>query len=173
MHESVLLQEIVESLRPNREDGILVDATVGAGGHAAGLLERYPDTRLIAIDRDPRALEIARERLRRFERRVTFVEGRHEKLIEILKQSGITAIGGLLADLGVSSMQFDDASRGFSFRFDAPLDMRMGREGPSAAELVNDLDEPALAQILREYGEEPAARRIAQAIVFARAEGRI
>lgn len=173
MHEPVLLKEIVESLRPNRRDGILVDATVGAGGHAVGLLERYPDARLIAIDRDPRALEIARERLRRFERRVTFVEGRHEKLIEILKQSAVNAIGGLLADLGVSSMQFDDASRGFSFRFDAPLDMRMGREGPSAAELVNDLEEPALVQIFREYGEEPAARRIAQAIVSARAEARI
>ncbi len=173
MHEPVLLNEVVESLRPNRADGTLVDATVGAGGHAAGLLERYPDAGLIAIDRDPRALEIARERLRRFEGRVTFVEGRYEKLIEILKQSGTTAISGLVADLGVSSMQFDDASRGFSFRFDAPLDMRMGREAVSAADLVNELDEPALAQILRQYGEEPAARRIAQAIVSARGEGRI
>ena len=126
MHEPVLLQRVVESLRPNREEGTLVDATAGAGGHAAALLERYARTWLIAIDRDPRAIQIARGRLRRFEGRVTFVEERHEKLIEILKQSNTTTISGLLADLGVSSMQFDDASRGFSFRLDAPLDMRMG-----------------------------------------------
>src|SRR5205085_5135645 len=107
-----LLQEIVEFLRPNREDGILVEATVGLGGHAQALLDRYSRVRLVAVDRDPRALEIARERLRKFEKRVTFVQGRHETLIDILKQSNITAISGLVADLGVSSMQFDDPSRG-------------------------------------------------------------
>jgi 16S rRNA (cytosine1402-N4)-methyltransferase len=164
-HEPVLLKEIVEFLRPNRPDGTFVDATVGLGGHAESLLERNPATRLLAIDRDPRALEIARERLRKFEGRVTFVQGRHEKLIDILKQSNIDAISGLLADLGVSSMQFDDASRGFSFRFDAPLDMRMGPDSISAADLVNRLDEAALAKILRHYGEEPKARQIARAIV--------
>lgn len=173
MHEPVLLQEVVESLRPNRKDGTLVDATVGAGGHAAALLERYPRVRLIGIDRDPRALEIARGRLKRFERRVTLVQGRYEKLIDILKQSGAATVSGLIADLGVSSMQFDDAARGFSFRFDAPLDMRMGTEGRTAADLVNDLDEESLASILRDYGEEPSARRIARAIVGARAEARI
>jgi 16S rRNA (cytosine1402-N4)-methyltransferase len=173
MHEPVLLQETVEFLRPNREDGTLVDATVGLGGHAEVLLERYPASRLLAIDRDPRALTRARERLQRFERRVTFVEGRHEQLIDILKQSKVKTISGLLADLGASSMQFDDAGRGFSFRHDAPLDMRMGAEGTSAADLVNELGEDALAKILREYGEEPKARRIARAIVEARAEGRI
>src|SRR5712692_9957595 len=141
MHESVLLKEIVEFLRPNRRDGTFVDATVGLGGHAEALLERNPATRLLAIDRDPRALENARERLRKFEGRVTFVQGRHEKLIDILKQSNIDAISGLLADLGVSSMQLDDASRGFSFRFDAPLDMRMGPESKTAADLVNTLGE--------------------------------
>jgi 16S rRNA (cytosine1402-N4)-methyltransferase len=165
MHEPVLLKEIVEFLRPNRPDGTFVDATVGLGGHAEALLERNPATRLLAIDRDPRALEMARERLRKFEGRVTFVQGRHEKLIDILKQSNIDAISGLLADLGVSSMQFDDASRGFSFRFDAPLDMRMGPDSISAADLVNRLDEAALAKILRHYGEEPKARQIARAIV--------
>jgi len=168
MHESVLLNEVVEFLRPNREDGTLVDATVGLGGHSAALLERYPAARLLAIDRDPRALELARERLRRFADRVKFVQGRHEKLFDILKQSNIDTISGLVADLGVSSMQFDDASRGFSFRFDAPLDMRMGPDSTSAADLVNRLDEQALAKILRDYGEEPRSRQIARAIVEAR-----
>ena len=168
MHESVLLNEVVESLRPNRDGGTLVDATVGLGGHSAALLERYPAARLVAIDRDPRALEFARERLKKFAKRVTFMQGRHEKLIDILKQSNIDTISGLVADLGVSSMQFDDASRGFSFRFDAPLDMRMGPDSTSAAELVNGLDEQALARILRDYGEEPKSRQIARAMIQAR-----
>jgi len=168
MHESVLLQEVVEFLRPNRSDGTLVDATVGLGGHAEALLQRYPAARLLAIDRDPQALEIARERLRKFDNRVTFVQGRHEKLIDILKQSQLAGVSGVLADLGVSSMQFDDATRGFSFRFDAPLDMRMGPDSTSAADLVNTLQESELRKILHEYGEEPMAKRIARAIVEAR-----
>jgi 16S rRNA (cytosine1402-N4)-methyltransferase len=168
MHEPVLLQEIVDFLRPDREDGTLVDATVGLGGHAEALLERYPATRLVAIDRDPQALELARKRLEKFGDRVTFAEGRHESLIDILKQSNVKTISGLVADLGVSSMQLDDASRGFSFRFDAPLDMRMGPDSTRAADLVNQLDERELARILRDYGEEPMARRIARAIVEAR-----
>jgi len=167
-HESVLLQEVTEFLRPNREHGTLVDATVGLGGHSLALLERYPSARLLAIDRDPRALDLARDRLRKFGDRVTFVQGRHEQLIDILKQSNIDTISGILADLGVSSMQFDDPSRGFSFRFDAPLDMRMGPDSTSAADLVNSLDADALAHILREYGEEPRAKQIARAIVEAR-----
>ena len=109
MHQPVLFNEVVEFLRPARDDGTLVDATVGLGGHAEGLLERYPATRLIAIDRDPRALERSRERLRRFGERVAFVQGRHEQLIEILRQSGVENASGVLADLGVSSMQLDDA----------------------------------------------------------------
>lgn len=172
-HEPVLLEPILEYLEPNRPDGVLVDATVGLGGHAEALLERHPGVRLIAIDRDPEALARSRERLSRFGDRVTFVRGRHESLIDILKQSGIEGASGLLADLGVSSMQLDDASRGFSFRFEGPLDMRMGSEGRSAADLVNDLDEYELMRIIRDYGEEPMARRIARAIVEARAEGPI
>src|SRR5438105_15824014 len=168
MHESVLLNAVVESLRPNRDGGTLVDATVGLGGHSAALLERYPAAQLVAIDRDPRALELARERLKKFAKRVTFIQGRHEKLIDILKQSNIDTISGLVADLGVSSMQFDDASRGFSFRFEAPLDMRMGPDSTSAADLVNGLDEQALARILRDYGEEPKSRQIARAMIQAR-----
>jgi len=168
VHQSVLFNEVVEFLRPARDDGTLVDATVGLGGHAEGLLERYPATRLIAIDRDPRALERSREGLRRFGDRVAFVQGRHEQLIEILRQSGVENASGVLADLGVSSMQLDDASRGFSFRYDAPLDMRMGPDSVSAADIVNTSSEEELARILRDYGEEPRARRIARAIVDAR-----
>ena len=172
-HEPVLLQPILEYLEPNRADGVLVDATVGLGGHAEALLERHPDIRLIAIDRDPEALARSRERLSRFGDRVTFVRGRHESLIDILKQSGTETVSGLLADLGVSSMQLDDASRGFSFRFEGPLDMRMGSEGKSAADLVNDLDEYELTRIIRDYGEEPMARGIARAIIKARTEAPI
>jgi 16S rRNA (cytosine1402-N4)-methyltransferase len=173
MHESVLLQEVVEALRPPREDGMLVDATVGLGGHAEALLEAYPRVRLTAIDRDPEALRRAGERLGRFAGRVTFVQGRHEELIDILKQQGVGPVSGVLADLGVSSMQLDDATRGFSFRFEGPLDMRMGPDGTTAAELVNTLDEQALFVIIRQYGEEPMARRIAKAIVAVREEAPI
>lgn len=172
-HEPVLLEPVLEYLEPNRPDGVIVDATVGLGGHAEALLERHPDVRLIGIDRDPEALERSRTRLSRFGDRVTLARGRHESLIDILKQSGVEAISGLLADLGVSSMQLDDASRGFSFRFEGPLDMRMGSEGTSAADLVNELDEHELARIIRDYGEEPMARRIARAIVTARTEAPI
>ena len=172
-HEPVLLEPVLEYLEPNRSGGVLVDATVGLGGHAEALLERHPHVRYLAIDRDPEALARSRERLSRFGDRVAFVRGRHESLIDILKQSGIETVSGLLADLGVSSMQLDDASRGFSFRFEGPLDMRMGSEGRSAADLVNTLDEHELARIIRDYGEEPMARGIARAIVRARAEGPI
>ncbi len=168
MHESVLLHEVVEFLQPNRADGTFVDATVGLGGHAEALLESNPHVRLIGIDRDPRALERSRERLKKFEGRVTLHQGRHEQLIDILKQSQADSISGLLADLGVSSMQLDDAERGFSFRFEAPLDMRMGPDSRTAAEIVNTGDEQDLARLIREYGEEPMARRIAHAIVESR-----
>jgi 16S rRNA (cytosine1402-N4)-methyltransferase len=167
-HHPVLFNEVLELLRPVDADGVIVDATVGLGGHAEGLLERYPGVRLIGIDRDPEALEQASKRLQRFGARAALVRGRHERLIDILEQQQVGEIDGLLADLGVSSLQFDRPERGFSFRHDAPLDMRMSGEGPTAAELVNSLEEVELARILREYGEEPMARRIARAIVAAR-----
>lgn len=169
VHEPVLLQEVLEYLRPAREDGTIVDATVGLGGHAEALLRAHPRLHLVAIDRDPEALERSRQRLKPFADRVTLARGRHESLIEILKQSGVEAVSGILADLGVSSMQLDDPARGFSFRFDAPLDMRMGPDSTSAAHLVNSLDEQELGRIIRDFGEEPMARRIARAIVEARA----
>lgn len=129
--------------------------------------------RLVAIDRDPEALDRSRQRLSPFADRVTFVRGRHESLIEILKQLGLSEVGGVLADLGVSSMQLDDASRGFSFRAEGPLDMRMGLEGMAASEIVNTFDEHELGKIIREWGEEPMAKRIARAIVEARSEAPI
>jgi 16S rRNA (cytosine1402-N4)-methyltransferase len=172
-HDPVLLEEVLEALQPAREDGTLVDATVGLGGHSEALLERYPGTRLVGIDRDPEALERSRSRLSRFGDRVTLVQGRHETLIDILKQAGLEKVSGVLADLGVSSMQLDDATRGFSFRFDGPLDMRMGPDSRSAADVVNDAEEYELVRILRDYGEEPFAKPIARAIIAARAEERI
>src|SRR5689334_9226907 len=161
MHTSVLLTETTTLLRPNREEGTLLDATVGLGGHAEALLEHYPRTHLLGIDRDPAALERAAARLGKFGSRVTLVRGRHEKLIEILKQSQIEAIGGRRAALGVPSRRPAAAARGFPSRHDAPLDMRRGPASRSAAELVNPLDGAGLATILRDHGEEPQAGRIA------------
>jgi 16S rRNA (cytosine1402-N4)-methyltransferase len=164
-HRPVLLEEVLEAFEPLGDEALIVDATVGLGGHAEALLEGGADRRLIGIDRDPEALRRAGERLARFGERVRLVEGRHEELIEILDRLGEAEVDGVLADLGVSSMQFDQPERGFSFRFDAPLDMRMGREGETAADLVMQSDEQELVRILREYGEEPMARKIARAIV--------
>ena len=172
-HEPVLLTQVLDHLRPPREDAIVVDATVGLGGHAEALLRVHARLRLVAIDRDPEALERSRERLRPFADRVTFVRGRHESLIEILKQLDLDKIGGILADLGVSSMQLDDAGRGFSFRGEGPLDMRMGPDSTAASEIVNTFDEHELAKIIREWGQEPMAKRIAHAIVAARIEAPI
>lgn len=168
IHDPVLFNEVLDLLRPVDEDGLIVDATVGLGGHAAGLLERYPRVRLIGIDRDPQALEAASKKLEQFGARAALVRGRHERLIDILEQQQVGEIDALLADLGVSSLQLDRSERGFSFRHDAPLDMRMSGEGTTAADLVNSLEAKELARILREYGEEPMARRIAQAIVEAK-----
>jgi 16S rRNA (cytosine1402-N4)-methyltransferase len=163
-HASVLLKEVVDAFR-TAPAGVIVDATVGAGGHSEALLATFEASTLIGIDRDSRALAIAAERLKQFGSRVQLVIGRHEELIEILERIKVNELAGVLADLGVSSMQFDEAERGFSFRFDAPLDMRMAAEGETAAELLAHVDEAELMRILREYGEEPMARRIARAIV--------
>jgi 16S rRNA (cytosine1402-N4)-methyltransferase len=169
-HVPVLLTSVVEFLRPAETGGLIVDATLGLGGHAEALLEHYGSARLLGIDRDPAALELAGRRLERFGERARLVRGRHEELIEILEREGIKEVDGVLADLGVSSLQLDDASRGFSFRFDGPLDMRMGQSGESAAGLVNRLDAGELETIIRDFGEEPMAGRIARAIVSARGE---
>ena len=164
---------MVEWLAPAR-GGLFVDATVGAGGHAAALLEAGPDIRLVGIDRDPDALALARERLAGFGGRVELVSGNFGDLDDAL--GGVPAADqadGILADLGVSSMQIDRAERGFSFRQDGPLDMRMGREGRTAADVVATASVDELTRIFREYGEEWMAAKIARGIVAERAVGPI
>jgi 16S rRNA (cytosine1402-N4)-methyltransferase len=168
-HTPVLLAESLELLAPER-GGLFVDATVGLGGHAEALLRAAPAASLLGIDRDPQALAHAAERLAPFGDRVRLVEGDFHDLAEVAARAGVERAAGFLADLGVSSLQLDTPERGFSFRFDAPLDMRMGRRGETAADLLNRSSEADLEKTLREYGEERQARRIARAIVAARSE---
>jgi 16S rRNA (cytosine1402-N4)-methyltransferase len=166
-HVPVLLREVVAILRPER-GGVYVDATVGLGGHAEAMLAASDEVRVVGIDRDPRALELAGARLARFGDRFVPVEGRHEEIAAHLDRLAVPDVAGVLADLGVSSMQLDDPGRGFSFRREGPLDMRMGRGGESAADLVASLDEWELARIFKEYGEERMAGRIARKVVTSR-----
>jgi 16S rRNA (cytosine1402-N4)-methyltransferase len=167
VHEPVLVDEVVGFLRP-RPDGIYVDATVGLGGHAAAVLAAGAG-RLIGIDRDAEALAIARRRLESAAARVELVHADYRDLTRVLSARGIDRVAGIVADLGVSSMQLDDAARGFSFRLGGPLDMRMDRStGPTAAELIATVEEKTLADVIWRFGEERHSRRIARAIVRAR-----
>lgn len=161
-----MVAETLHFLAPRT--GVVVDCTLGLGGHAEAILQSAPEVRLVGIDRDPEALERAASRLARFSTRIQLVEGGFEDLEDHLERLGSTRVEGILADLGVSSMQLDTASRGFSFRFEGPLDMRMGREGPTAADMVNRTSEGELERIFREYGEERRARRIAREVVASR-----
>lgn len=165
-HEPVLLDEVLSLLSPG--PGVLIcDATCGTGGHAEAILARGAE--LVGLDKDPQALEIARGRLARFGARVRLLHADFRELRAALARLGIKEVQGVLFDLGVSSLQLDSPARGFSFREEAPLDMRMDPSQPlTAAELVNRLPEPELARILWEYGEERYARRIAREIVRAR-----
>lgn len=168
-HTPVMVREVLTLLHP-QPGAVVVDATVGLGGHAVEIAPRLvPGGWLIGIDRDPQALEIAGRRLERFSgaMRVTLVHADFRELPQILSARGIEGVDGLLYDLGVSSLQLDSAERGFSFRYDAPLDMRMdpSRQGLTAREIVNRWSEADLRQLILEYGEEPAAARIAHAIV--------
>ena len=169
-HISVMPIEVLRYLTP-RPGGIYVDGTLGGAGHARQILEASePDGILVGFDRDPAALKVASERLAGFGERVHLVNRNFSDMAISLAELGITGIDGLLLDLGVSSHQLDTAERGFSFQQDAPLDMRMDTTaGETAADLVNGLPERELERIIKEYGEERWARRIAQFIVTARA----
>ena len=158
---------MISYLAPPR-DGLVVDCTLGAGGHTAALLEAVPGLRVVGIDRDPQARQLAAERLREFGDRVRILGGEFAELGSLLRRAGIEKVDGLLADLGVSSMQLETAERGFSFRRDGPLDMRMGPGQLTAREIVNSYSEAELQEIFREHGEERRARRIARAVVEAR-----
>ena len=170
-HIPVMLDEVLATLAP-RDGGIYLDGTFGGGGYASAILEKVSCT-LWAIDRDPDAIDRGASLVARFPGRLHLLHGRFGDMVALLDQAGVTELDGVVLDLGVSSFQIDDPDRGFSFRFDGPLDMRMGKQGTSAADLVNTLPESALADVLYEFGEERASRRIAHAIVAARLEAPI
>jgi 16S rRNA (cytosine1402-N4)-methyltransferase len=170
--EPVMVPEVVSLLEPSR-GGLFVDCTVGMGGHARALLEGGA-ARIVALDRDPAALALAREALASYGERVTLVHADYRELAQVLDAHGISTVDGALADLGVSSMQLDAEGRGFSFRRDEPLDMRMDQtQGRTAAELIRTVDEEELADVIFRFGEERYSRRIARAIAAARREAAI
>ena len=165
-HIPVMVTEVMEALQP-RPGRLYVDCTVGAGGHARAILERIePGGRLLGIDADPAAIDLARDNLARFGTSLTLTQGNYGDLKDLCERHGFTANAGILMDLGVSSMQLDRAERGFSFQREAPLDMRFDSTGgPSAADIVNTYSEQEIARILWEYGEERHSRQIAHRIV--------
>ncbi len=167
-HATVLLQEAIEALHI-RPDGVYVDGTFGRGGHSRLILAQLGATgRLIALDKDPAAVAVGREIS---DPRFRMVHSGFARIGEVLRELSVTEVDGVLLDLGVSSPQLDDAARGFSFRFDAPLDMRMDTSsGPTAAEWLETVDERLLEEVIRDYGEERFAKQIARAVVAARAE---
>ncbi|NBJ93441.1 16S rRNA (cytosine(1402)-N(4))-methyltransferase RsmH [Parablautia muri] len=168
-HMSVLLEETIEGLKINPA-GLYVDGTLGGGGHSLEIVKRLgEDGRLIGIDQDGVAIEAARERLSGFQNKVSIVRGNYRSTKEILLRLGITGMDGMLLDLGVSSYQLDTKERGFSYRFDTPLDMRMDtRQSLTAKEIVNDYGEGELYRIIRDYGEDKFAKNIAKHIALAR-----
>ena len=186
LHVPVLLEETLRLLQPAlTSGGWVVDATVGLGGHSEAILKTFPQARLVAVDRDPEALKLAAERLAPYQERICWVCSRFADVEQRLPDLGIDGIRAVLADLGVSSMQLDVASRGFSFQKDGPLDMRMAGTGSpepddlladdaheelSAADIVNSYPEEELAKIFRDYGEERQAKRVARGIVEERME---
>jgi 16S rRNA (cytosine1402-N4)-methyltransferase len=163
-----MLPEVLRLLGP-RAGGVYLDGTFGGGGYAAGILAAASCT-LWAIDRDPEAIARGASLAARYPGRLHLIEGQFGDMLALLAEHGVATLDGVVLDLGVSSFQLDEPRRGFSFRGDGPLDMRMGREGPTAADMVNTLPERELADVLFELGEERASRRIARAIVTARAQ---
>jgi 16S rRNA (cytosine1402-N4)-methyltransferase len=168
-HIPVLLEETTALLEPER-GGLFVDCTLGLGGHAEALLKASPTVRVIGIDRDPDALRLAESRLQPFAERMRLLPGEFSHLEQLLEAARVDRVDGILADLGVSSLQLETAERGFSFRLEGPLDMRMGPGELTASEVVNRYREADLERIFRDYGEERQARRIARAIVARRDE---
>jgi 16S rRNA (cytosine1402-N4)-methyltransferase len=175
LHVPVMLAELVallapalEAPDPAAEGCVLVDCTLGLGGHAHALLAACPETQLIGLDRDPRALELARDRLADFADRITLVEAVYDELPAVLARLGRPKVQGILLDLGVSSIQIDDPGRGFAYAQDAPLDMRMGRQELTAADILNTYSRAQLSRILRSYGEERYADQIARRIITER-----
>jgi 16S rRNA (cytosine1402-N4)-methyltransferase len=169
LHHPVLYHEIIHALQPVTS-GRYIDGTVGAGGHARGILEACaPEGQLLGLDVDAQALALARETLAPYGGRVTLVQASYADLLEAMHAAGWQAVDGICLDLGVSSMQLDQAERGFSFQHEAPLDMRFNpATGMTAAELVNRTPEAELAELLYRFGEEPRAKKIARLIVEAR-----
>jgi 16S rRNA (cytosine1402-N4)-methyltransferase len=171
-HVPVLLDRVVEVLAPafERDRPVFVDATLGLGGHSEAMLERFGDLVVIGLDRDPAAIARAGDRLARFGERIILVNTIYDRLDEAVREAGFRSVSGVLFDLGVSSMQLDLAERGFAYAHDAPLDMRMNQDvGPTAADVLNTYSAADLARVLREFGEERFARRIADAVVAERA----
>jgi 16S rRNA (cytosine1402-N4)-methyltransferase len=167
-HVPVLLDRVVALVAPalSQPGAVMVDATLGLGGHTEAVLERCPEARVIGIDRDTHALERSRERLAPYAERVTFVHAVYDQIGEVLRDLGLDHVDGVLFDLGVSSMQLDVRERGFAYAEDAPLDMRMNdTTGPTAADVLNTYPVEELARILKQYGEERYARRIAETVV--------
>ncbi len=170
-HRPVLLEETLKFLAPER-GGLFIDCTVGLGGHSEAVLKSSGDTRVIGMDLDPAALAFARQRLAPFGERFRAVQANFRALAAVLQEANERDPSGILVDLGVSSLQFDSPERGFSFRFDAPLDMRMDpTTGATAADLLQQLPESEIARIIFEYGEERHSRRIARRIVERREQG--
>lgn len=170
-HVPVLLERVLDLLAPavSGEDRVVVDATLGLGGHTEAMLSRFPELHVIGIDRDPQALARARARLADFADRVTFVHAVYDEIADVVHEAGFDTVAGVLFDLGVSSMQLDLADRGFSYSQDTPLDMRMNPEDPlTAADVLNTYPPRDLARVLREFGEERFAKRIADAVAAER-----
>ena len=170
-HNPVLVVEVVEALSP-KADAVYLDATFGRGGYSRAILDAAP-CRVIAIDRDPDAITAGQDMRHEYDGRLTLLEGRFSQIGTLLNEINMPLVDGVVFDFGVSSPQIDDAERGFSFRFDGPLDMRMEKSGTNASDFINTATEKDIADVLWQFGEERASRRIARAIIRARDEAEI
>ena len=171
LHKSIMLDEVLSILNPSKNE-TYIDCTLGAGGHTREIL-KTPECNVIGIDRDPSVLLLNKNEYKSFGKRLLLVEGKFGDLEKHIKNLGIKKVNGIFLDLGVSSMQLDNAERGFPFRYDAPLDMRMGKVGQTAFEIINKYKEKDIANIIYCYGEERKSRRIAHAIVEERKKNKI